>query len=199
MKDTKKHIQNVSFRLFLKKSFKEVTMKEIVEKTGMSKGAFYHYYDSKEQIFLEIINSTFSSFLYTDYSKLSQNSLCDFYHDYIHYLNRMYENFQEVNGQDTDFDMNYYSLIFDAMRIFPHFRDKMIQSSKDELEAWTHIIRDARASGEIRSPMTDEQIAGIFIHTISGIGMSNMIAVQNEETTQSLLNLWDAFYAQLKA
>ncbi|MGD8401904.1 MAG: TetR/AcrR family transcriptional regulator, partial [Bacillota bacterium] len=59
--DSKKHIIDVSFGLFLQKSFKEVTMQEIVAKTGMSKGAFYHYFESKEQLFLEVINHFTSS------------------------------------------------------------------------------------------------------------------------------------------
>ena len=58
---TKEHILNVCTHLFLQKGFKEVTMKEIVEKTGMSKGAIYHYFNSKEQLFLEVINITITS------------------------------------------------------------------------------------------------------------------------------------------
>jgi len=44
MNDTREHILKVAFNLFLLKSYKEVTMAELVEKTGMSKGAFYHYF-----------------------------------------------------------------------------------------------------------------------------------------------------------
>jgi len=47
MSDTKTHILMVSLKLFLQKNFKEVTMKEIVKETGLSKGAFYHYFDQE--------------------------------------------------------------------------------------------------------------------------------------------------------
>lgn len=86
MNDTRNHILNVSSKLFLQKSFKEVTMKEIVEQTGMSKGAFYHHFKSKEQLFMEVINNLISS-MNIDYSKLSKDSLYEFYHDYIDNLN----------------------------------------------------------------------------------------------------------------
>ena len=52
---SKEHILITAFSLFLQKSFKEVTMKEIVKETGLSKGAFYHYFESKEQLFLELL------------------------------------------------------------------------------------------------------------------------------------------------
>lgn len=198
MKDTKDHILKVSFGLFLQKSFKEVTMKEIVEKTGLSKGAFYHYFDSKEQIYLEIINQAFSSLIYVDYSKFNKNSLNAFYHDYINYLNRIYESFQSSSNGDS-FDLNYYSLIFDALRLFPDFKEKILQSSRQELEAWKDVIHVAIENGEIKSFMSDEEIAGVFVHTNSGIGMNNMIIGKSDVTTNSLLLLWDSFYAQIRA
>jgi Transcriptional regulator len=198
MRDTKEHILKVSFSLFLQKSFKEVTMKEIVEKTGMSKGAFYHYFDSKEQIFLEIIQNTFSSMINVDYSKFSKKTLYDFYHDYIVYLNNAYESFQSTGEEYRSFDFNYYSIIFDAIRLFPDFKEKMLEISSTELEAWKSITRIAREKGEIRSSMSDEQIASIFIHTSSGIGMNNMMVGRIEGTADTLMALWNSFYAQIK-
>ena len=198
MKDTKEHIIKVSFGLFLQKSFKEVTMKEIVEKTGLSKGAFYHYFDSKEQIFIEIIHYAFDSILYMDFGKFSSKSLYDFYHDYISYMDRTYASFQNAIEDGDSFDLNYYSLIFDAIRMFPEFKSKMIASNSTELEAWVNVIHTAKANCEISSSMDDIQIANVFIHTNSGVGMNNIMTGKSEETTKYLLVIWDSFYKQLK-
>jgi AcrR family transcriptional regulator len=197
MKDTKQHILNVSFGLFLQKSYKEVTMKEIVEKTGLSKGAFYHYFASKEQIYLEIIDQAFSSLIYVDYSRFNKSSLYQFYHDYIDYMNQIYHSFQSSSNGDS-FDLNYYSLIFDALRLFPDYKEKMIQSSTQELEDWKSVIRVARENGEIKSFMSDEEIASIFVHTNSGIGMNNIMIGKSDATTNLLIVLWDSFYSQIK-
>jgi AcrR family transcriptional regulator len=35
----------------MQKGYKEVTMKDIVDNAELSKGAFYHYFDSKEKVF----------------------------------------------------------------------------------------------------------------------------------------------------
>ncbi len=198
MKDTREHILNMSFELFLQKSFKEVTMKEIVEKTGLSKGAFYHYFDSKEQIYLEVINQAFSSLIYVDFSRFDKSSLCRFYHNYLEYMDQIYTSFQRSSNGDT-FDLNYYSLIFDALRIFPDFKERMLKSSEEEMDAWKAIIHDARVSGEIQSPMSDEEIASVFVHTNSGIGMNNMMIGKSETTTAQLKVLWDSLYTQIKA
>ena len=56
---TKQDIREKAYQLFAKKGFKEVTMKDICELTGLSRGGLYRHYESTEQIFLEIVN-TFS-------------------------------------------------------------------------------------------------------------------------------------------
>lgn len=53
---TKEDIRDKAYRLFSQKGFKDVTMKDICEETGLSRGGLYRHYDSTEQIFLEIVN-----------------------------------------------------------------------------------------------------------------------------------------------
>lgn len=53
---TKQYICKEAYQLFAEKGYKSVTMKDICEKTGLSRGGLYRHYDSTEQIFLEIID-----------------------------------------------------------------------------------------------------------------------------------------------
>lgn len=53
---TKQDIREKAYRLFAEKGFKDVTMKDICEQTGLSRGGLYRHYESTEQLFLEIIN-----------------------------------------------------------------------------------------------------------------------------------------------
>lgn len=54
---TKQDIREKAYRLFAEKGFKEVTMKDICELTGLSRGGLYRHYESTEQIFLEIVHA----------------------------------------------------------------------------------------------------------------------------------------------
>lgn len=47
----------IEVKLFSEKGYKDVTMKDICEKTGLSRGGLYRHYQSTEQIFLEIIHN----------------------------------------------------------------------------------------------------------------------------------------------
>ncbi len=51
---TKKKIYNISVELMNKKGFNNTTIEEISKKAGVSVGAFYHYYKSKEDIFFDL-------------------------------------------------------------------------------------------------------------------------------------------------
>lgn len=202
MNDTREHILKVAFNLFLLKSYKEVTMAELVEKTGMSKGAFYHYFKSKEQLFLEAVKNRMSS-ITPDFSIFDKNSLYEFYHQYAVYQKRILNSLQ-LYGDDLDrgLTVDYYSFVFDALKVFPSLREKFLEHEQDELKAWKGVISTARKNGEIRSFMNDEQIAKVFIYTNDGIAIRISLMKDRSEDvsdiSDTLLELWDSFYMELK-
>jgi AcrR family transcriptional regulator len=199
--ETKEHIMNVALKLFLQKNYKEVTMKEIVKKTGLSKGAFYHYFESKEKLFLEVINNFFSYVINVDFNDYSRESLHQFYTDCNDKLDTLSFNFNkdEEEAEKNFFNMNFFFLIFDALKLFPEFREKMEDYHERELKAWMDIIKQAKKTGEIKSLMSDKHIAMIFIHTADGISLDLMLGGGIENLKKEIKSLWDKFYESLKA
>lgn len=200
MSETKNFILETSFKLFLQKSFKEVTMKEIVNTTGLSKGAFYHYFTSKEQLFNEIIDAYYMDFFAIDYSQFNQENLYKFYHEYFHYVET---GFKQLLAQFWDdkgsVAINYYLLIFDAINLYPGFRERMIEVTERELKSWAKIISNARKNKEIDSPMADEQIAKVFTMVNDGIGLHSIMEGRGNTMVEEMVNVFDAFYKEIKA
>ena len=54
--DTRKMILQSAAELFAEKGFKDVSMSDICEKTGLSRGGLYRHYSSTSEIFREIIS-----------------------------------------------------------------------------------------------------------------------------------------------
>ena len=52
----KNQILDAALQVFVKKGYSETRMDDIVHGSGMSKGAIYHHYDSKRDLFLELID-----------------------------------------------------------------------------------------------------------------------------------------------
>ena len=201
MNDSKEHIITVASKLFLQKNFKEVTMKEIVDKTGLSKGAFYHYFESKEKLFEEVIDHFLFSQVYFDFDKHSNGSLHDFYNACANNSNPLKGIILEnVDTDDaSEFVPNFYFLIFDAMNLISGFKKKMGDFSKKEISEWTKAVKKAKESGEIKSTLSDKQIAMIFISTADGVAMNLIFGGKYENLRKELLSLWDGFYKSLKA
>lgn len=131
-----------------------------------------------------------------DYNKFSGDSLYEFYNDIQSYSDNIGLVFNQ-NGVDvkTDSSINIFAFIFDSLKHFSDLRIKVKEVQLSELNAWEKIICSARNKGEIKSTLSDEQIAKIFIYTSDGIILDSVI--QDKSMNSSIL--WEAFYATLKA
>lgn len=56
---TREKIRQEAYRLFAEKGFQAVTMTDICEKTGLSRGGLYRYYSGTDQIFSEILSEEY--------------------------------------------------------------------------------------------------------------------------------------------
>lgn len=56
---TKSEIRKEAYQLFAQKGFKEVTMTDICEKTGLSRGGLYRHYSGTGEIFAEILSEEY--------------------------------------------------------------------------------------------------------------------------------------------
>ncbi len=203
MSDSKEHIIKVACKLFLQKSFKEVTMQELVKSTGLSKGAFYHYFESKEQLFLEVLEFFFSSVMIHHYENYSMDSFYNFYHDYANEIktySKEYVPFLKGDEPEGQFNMNYFTMAFDALKLFPEFRARMVEEQHKELKIWTDVIRTARKKGEISSAISDEEIAQLFMYSSDGVAMHMVMeGTKVDEMVAPFMKLWDKLYEQIKA
>jgi AcrR family transcriptional regulator len=203
MNDSKEHIIKVACKLFLQKSFKEVTMQELVRSTGLSKGAFYHYFESKEQLFLSVVEFFYTSVMKLHYDKYSKESFYKFYHGYANEIKKFSETYHNLfisEVPEEEISINYFILAFDALKLFPEYRAKMVEEQHKEMKIWTDVINDARKNGEIRSVLTDEQIAQLFLFTSDGVAMHMIMeGVKIKEMVIPFMELWDKLYEQIKA
>jgi AcrR family transcriptional regulator len=197
MNDSKEHILKTSLQLFLQKSFKEVTMKDIVSKTGLSKGAFYHYFSSKEQVFEEVIDHYYGELIGADYNLFSQESFAAFYNDALN--DRRHKTDSSRIKKDSDAHHgNHYLILFDALRMLPGFKKKRIEALEAELAAWTKSIRAAKKKGEIKTGIPDETLAKLFIYSGKGCSISYLMVGSADDSAKEVRKIWDEMYKGLQ-
>lgn len=198
MNETREHILKTSLNLFLKKSYRDVTMVEIVKRTGLSKGAFYHHFTSKEQLFSEIAQ-VFITAGRADYSLFRRDSLKAFYEDYIEHLdNSIKEMNSLITGSGTT-GVNSYYILFEAVARFPEFLKKELELYAKEIEEWKAVIAEARRRGEINTVSSDEDVAKLFLYCNDGV----LIRFINRDMTVSvrdlMLRTYNTIYRNLQS
>jgi AcrR family transcriptional regulator len=60
MNDRKQHVMDQAHQLFIEKGFQNTSIQEILDYSGISKGTFYNYFSSKNELIMDIFKSTFS-------------------------------------------------------------------------------------------------------------------------------------------
>lgn len=61
--DKKSELIRISERLFIEKGYEETSVDDILKASGLSKGGFYHYFKSKDEVLTESINNIIEKLL----------------------------------------------------------------------------------------------------------------------------------------
>lgn len=199
MSESRENILRKSLFLFLQMSYKDVTMKDIVESTGLSKGAFYHYFSGKEELFKEIAQQFFS-FGALNYDDFDKESLYGFYHQYVETLNSffttLYSDFR--NETNSNAPLNFFFIMFEAVNRFPEFLNVELEMHKKDTEEWKKVIIQAKQTGEIHSASGDEEIANLFLYCNDGVFLRFINNDSKHSFKEYLLSAYDTIYNNLR-
>jgi len=117
--NTKQQIAAVAFQLFVQHGYKATSISQLVSNSGLSKGAFYHHFKSKQAIYEYVIDYYFLSYYRKfDWSLVESNSLENF----LKLMTNMYSEFvSEIKSMTKNNISKYFILFFEAynnMEIF---------------------------------------------------------------------------------
>lgn len=199
MSPTKEHIILTSFRLFLEKGYKEVTMSALVKATGLSKGAFYHYFENKEQLFIETLDNLFFSISPFNKEMIINPDVTfyDYMQMYIDNINKMAKMINSYIGENAA-GMGYYRLMLDIANYAPDFQKKIENSNRNELSFWKKIVENGVKKGEIRDDIDLEILANHFQWLQDGIALGTMIASDTKHMNEDLGKVFNQLYLLIK-
>lgn len=122
-KDTKGFILETAFKLFLDKGYRNTSMSDLVSESQLSKGAFYHYFKNKEELYQEVINRYFISYYdQVDWNAVDEMSVVEI----KTMIEEFYKSFIPEILSITNKGMSrYFILFFDAYEEYPVFKEKV--------------------------------------------------------------------------
>ena len=172
---TRISILNAAYPLFAEKGFKQVTMKDVCEVTGMSRGGLYSHFSGTDELFealLEHITETdamdFSSEIEkgTSAVKILEGAL------------RQMENEMKHPEDSLSIAMYEYAETVDA--------DMMDHYNRIAVEKWTGLIHYGIDRGEF-CEVDVREIVNIILYSYQGVRMWSRIIAMKPETFHSIV------------
>lgn len=160
---TKQLICQCAFCLFAEKGFKDVTMKDICERTKLSRGGLYRHYESTSQIFLEIVKVLMASQQNEFEEKLkakvpAREILCD--------VLKRYEN--EMTDSEHSLSIAIYE--FFSSPSMAKSNNSIRQQYETSKDMWTALIRYGIQTGEFSS-VDPEAVYDLIVFSYQGVRM----------------------------
>lgn len=197
--DTKEKIIQVAFNMFLQKGYKEVSLKQIVDAVGLTKGAFYHHFTGKEQLFRQIVEMFLLEGGEKVYEGLPKDNLKQFMIGYLErviaFMDKMQ---QEIYNNNEKIGISYFLLAFDGLRLFSDFPEKVMKIHEKERNTWIEVINNAKRNDEIATSISDKQLAKMFIGVNDGLGMHLVLEGRIDDLQGEIFTLWNAIYNIIK-
>lgn len=120
---TRERLVAAAFELFLNHGFDGTGVNQILEKSELSKGAFYHHFKSKDEIYKEVIADFFLKPLeMTDFDKMATLPLRDIRAVLADYYANLPQEVMDKSGIDM---ARYFALFFEAISRLPEFRQSV--------------------------------------------------------------------------
>ena len=155
---TRQAIFDTAIALFAKKGYGKVTIDDICEKVGVTKGAFYNHFNSKDQIILEEFMRMDEHYIKVarDISGLESST------EKLRLFNR------EAIKLMADLGVTMMKVVYHS-QIAPNMRRPYLTDNKRFLYKITNeLIKEGQDKGEIRKDLASEEMAAMLINCFRG-------------------------------
>ena len=172
-KSHKEELFNATFRLFILHGYDGVSLGDIEKATGMSRGAIFHYADSKLDLFRQVVEQYVLDRQSID-TKIhvgEDPSLREFIDAYIDGVQRTMTELMMLMGEGVTFvecSRAYLSIIQQTAVLFPDLSERQQQSITREQQVWQQVISRAVERKEVQPDIDTELMAQTFIALFYG-------------------------------
>ena len=171
---TRESIIKESCTLFASKGFKQVTMKDVCEITGMSRGGLYSHFSGTDKLFEAVLE------------KITENSATDFQTEIkegnsaVKILERTLDNMEEeMKHPEDSLSMALYEY---AETVNTDVMERLERNAK---EKWRMLIRYGIKRGEFQDVNVDE-IVNMILYSYQGVRMWSRIIPMKPKTIRSI-------------
>lgn len=188
---TKESIIIAALRLFLTQGYKSVSLIDVANEIGITKGGIYHYFSSKDELLQAAFHFLLDSFE-VKYKDLLNSTVS--LKDILQILlveNALEKHATELLGVDHTCRIDHIHFAIDIVRRFPNIQERIQENRKILFNELAKKIQQAITDGEVREDMDENALAAIFIALLNG-HKSLDAGFTSEKAQQQMVNtLWN--------
>lgn len=169
MKNTKEKIAFGAFRLFLEYNYEKVTVKDMEEVIGMTRGAIFYHVKNKEDLFRQVVDRFIIDAQHLK-NKVDTDDIATFevfLERYLSGIKRTMDKMKALNV--TNIYKGYFALISQAGIYYPNFSTKLRVIINEEYKTWEAMILKAKDSGELKEDIEASDIIAMFRSAFLGL------------------------------
>jgi len=162
-------IVNETMKLVSLKGFHDTSINDILNATHLSKGAFYNYFKSKEDIFEAVIRQA---------QKVWRFQMLHNVNNQPHEIDKVKKIIMNFKNRYLKDDVNFpggclfVTLAVELNDDFPHYSE-LAKAFKQASNLTANLLERAKEKGEIRSDVSTEEIASMIFASIVGTSVIN--------------------------
>jgi AcrR family transcriptional regulator len=157
-----KKIMDSALRLFVRQGYAHTTIDEIADASGLTKGAVYHYYGSKEDLLLELLGRIERESMEVTEDAYGEGTSAA--EKFVRYLHK-----QAANAAARPDNLLFVvTLTTDQAGISGRVRKQVDAIHRRLAKGFEDIIREGIKSGEFRSRISERELSLFYIAVYSG-------------------------------
>ena len=192
----KERLYKAAFRLFLTKHYDSVSINDIEDESGMTRGAIVYYAGSKLNLFHEVVKHYLvdKQDLKNKITSMTFETLADFINNYVDGCQRTMNGICCILDEQPVCNVSryYISLILEMSSYFPDLHENYLENRNKELALWISQITKAIERNEIRGDIDVVNTAKHFMSIFYGQALLDSLSMglNTVELRSQMLNLY---------
>lgn len=179
-----------TFGLLLLKGFDAVSITDIQQATGLSRGLLYHYYKNKEDLFIQVTEKYFIRIFDFDVRKVADYTVIEFVDFMCRRFRKISETVSDIVVEAKDKSMvsmlNYHFLFYQVMQRDAIFRNRYQATIENERIGWESALRNSLKKKEIKQDI-DITASAVQLFTLTdGIWFQSIFSEDGTSIVQNL-------------
>lgn len=157
---THQRIYKTALRLFEKEGFDKVTVDEVCKKAGVSKGTFYVYFRSKEQVVLDMLSQTdkmYDTFVTNELSSIRDP------------MDKLMRLASKALVYTTETGPDLMEVSYRARAALNRSGNPRLMESRSTYKIVVKLVDGAQQQGYIRRDWNANEVASLIIRTLEGL------------------------------